>query len=118
MSESPLQARADASMEDGILLIKLGGNWRITERRPRWADTVRNQQPIKVVMRADGLGSWDSSLALYLQGARAWGDANQAACTIEGFPPAVEKLTETLSKKPPAESPRSYTRPDSRRPTL
>jgi len=87
-------------MEDGAMLIKLGGDWRITERRPRWSDAVRNQQPTKVVVRADRLGSWDSSLALYLQCARAWSEANQAGCVIEGFPEAVEKLTAMLSKKP------------------
>jgi len=100
MSDSPPQARAEASMEDGTLFIKLGGNWRITERRPRWPDAVRNHRPTRIILRAEGLGSWDSSLALYLQAARTWGDANQAAWVLEGFPEAVEKLTATLSRKP------------------
>jgi phospholipid/cholesterol/gamma-HCH transport system permease protein len=100
MSDSPLQARADASMEDGTLLIKIGGDWRITERRPRWTDAARSHRPTKIVLRAEGLGSWDSSLALYLQAARTWADTNQAACVFEGFPEAVEKLTATLSRKP------------------
>ena len=87
-------------MEGGTLLIKLGGDWRITERRPRWTDAVRNQRPTNVVLRADQLGSWDSSLALYLQSARNWSEANQARYSAEGFPVAAEKLTAMLSKKP------------------
>jgi len=100
MSDTPPQARADASMENGTLLITLGGNWRITERRPRWSDAVRNERPARVRVRASDLGAWDSSLALYLQSARAWSEVNQAAFRIEGFPEAVERLTATLSKKP------------------
>lgn len=99
MSDTPLQARADASLEDGTLLIKLGGDWRITQRRPQWSDAVRNHRPTKIVLRANGLGSWDSSLALYLQAAQKWSEANQAEYLVEGFPEAVEKLTATLSKK-------------------
>src|SRR5437764_913711 len=100
MSDTPLQARADASLEDGTLLIKLGGDWRITQRRPQWSDAVRNHHPTKIILRADNLGTWDSSLALYLQAAQKWGDANGAVWVAKGFPEAVVTLTATLSKKP------------------
>lgn len=101
MSELPLPARADASMENEALLVKLGGDWRITERRPRWSDTLSNQSPRKVILRADRLENWDSSLALYLRDVRTWTVANQAQLALENVPEAAERLAATLAKKRP-----------------
>src|ERR1700712_3896089 len=100
MSEFQPQARADASLERDTLVVRLGGDWRITGHRPAWQDTIRKQQPARVLLRADQLGVWDSSLALYLQTARTWSVARGATVSFEGIPAGAEKLADLLSKEP------------------
>ena len=82
MSESPPQARADASMEGDTLVVRMGGDWRITGRRPEWDEAVTSPPPRRVVLRADQLGTWDSSLALYLRAAAASPGVLVAVCTL------------------------------------
>jgi len=74
MSESPPQARADASAEGDTVVVRLGGVWRVTSRHPAWADDVPEGSPRRLVLRADALGAWDSSLALYIRAARVWSE--------------------------------------------
>jgi phospholipid/cholesterol/gamma-HCH transport system permease protein len=100
MRESPPQARAAASLEGDILVVSVGGDWRITGQHPRWEDAVRNQASRVLVVRADQLGGWDSSLALYLRAARVWSEKYGAKVTFEGMPAAAEKLADLLAKKP------------------
>ncbi len=100
MSESLSQARADAALEGEILVVRLGGNWRITNRHPTWENAARNPQSRQVVLRADQLGAWDSSLALYLRAARVWSEAHGAKITFEGLPDSAMKLADLLGKKP------------------
>ncbi len=100
MSDSPLPARADASLEGDNLLVRLGGDWRMTGLHPAWENTVGNLRARQVVVRADQLGAWDSSLALYLRAARVWSDAHGASLTFEKVPDAAQKLADLLAKKP------------------
>lgn len=87
-------------MEGDILIVRLSGDWRITAWHPAWEDAVRGHAARSAVLRADRLGSWDSSLALYLQAARVWGEKNEIAVSFEGMPVAAEKLADLLAKKP------------------
>jgi len=99
MSESQSHARADASMEGETLVVRIGGDWRITAWHPDWADAARKHTPRGVMVRAAELGAWDSSLALYLQAGRVWAATKGIAITFEGFPAAVEKLAGLLAGK-------------------
>src|ERR1035437_4369864 len=100
MSESLQQARADASREDDTLVVRVGGDWRITRRHPAWDEIVTDPPPRRVVLRADQLGTWDSSLALYLRAARVWSETHGVELSLEGVPGAAGKLADLLTKKP------------------
>jgi phospholipid/cholesterol/gamma-HCH transport system permease protein len=100
MSESPPQAHADASLEGDTLVVRVSGDWQITGQRPAWDDSVAGRQPQRVVLRADGLGTWDSSLALFVRAARVWTEAHGVELALEGMPAAVGKLADLLGRKP------------------
>src|SRR6185312_16557205 len=100
MSDSPLKARADASLDGDVMVVKVGGDWRIIAQHPAWEAAVATwQSQPRVIIQADQLGWWDSSLALYLRAARVWGEATGIKLTIEGMPNATLKLADLLDKK-------------------
>ena len=100
MSEPKPQARAQASMEGGALVIRVGGDWRITGAHPAWEEPVTAARPQRLLLQAEDLGTWDSSLALYLRAARVWSEKQGLALTVEGIPEAVTKLADLLARKP------------------
>ena len=100
MSESPPQAHADASWEGDTLVVQVRGDWRITGRCPAWNAAVPDPLPRRLVLRAEGLGTWDSSLALYLRAARVWGETHGIEMALEGLPAGAGKLADLLARKP------------------
>ena len=100
MSESLPQARAEPSLEGDTLVVRVGGDWRITGQHPVWTEVVTKQQPQRVVVRAEGLGTWDSSFALFLRAARVWAETHGIEVVSEGVPEAASQLADLLAKKP------------------
>ena len=93
-------ARAEPSREGGILTVRVGGDWRITQPHPDWADTVAGEPPRRVVLGGRELGTWDSSLALYLREARRWSEAQGIELVVEAVPEGAGKLASLLARKP------------------
>ena len=105
----PSVARASASLEGDRLTVEVGGDWRITRRRPGWAETVAGHAPRSVTLVGRGLGGWDSSLALFLLEARRWSEAEGIALGLEEIPVGAGKLAGLLAGKlvpPVAPAPR------------
>ncbi len=101
----PTTARADASREGETLVLRLGGDWRVTETHPVWSELMVGARPERVVLHADGLGTWDSSLALFLSAARVWSARHGVALVEEGLPKEAGRLADLLVSKPAAVKP-------------
>ena len=100
MSDPSPNARADASLDGDVMTVKVGGDWRIIGDHPAWEAAVATwQSQPRVIIRADQLGWWDSSLALYLRAARVWAEKAGIKISIEGIPDATLRLADLLDKK-------------------
>ncbi len=82
-----------------MLAVRVGGNWRITGEHPVWVDPVTEPPVRRMQLKAEGLGSWDSSLALYLRAARAWAADQGVELTLEGIPANAGKFADLLARK-------------------
>lgn len=102
MNESTTPAHVQATNEGDALVVRLGGEWRITAQRPRWEATVKDEKPRRVRLMADGLGSWDSALALFLREVGIWARTENVPVETAGLPEGVTKLTALLAQKPAA----------------
>lgn len=102
MTSAPSQsvARADASLEGDTLAVQVGGDWRITQKHPDWQETVAGQEPKRVRVTGKELGSWDSSLALFLREARSWSEGRGIPLAIEQVPEGADKLARLLAQNP------------------
>ena len=100
-------ARVDTSLEGDTLAVRVSGDWRITQKHPVWPETVAGHEPKCVRVTGKELGSWDSSLALFLREARSWSEVHGADLTIEAVPAGADKLARLLAQKPapPAQPP-------------
>lgn len=93
-------ARAETSREGDTLVVRVGGNWQMTAGWPAWASLVTEPPPARVRLQGDGLGAWDSSLALFIRAARAWCEAHGAGLQLADLPPGADRLALLLAKKP------------------
>src|SRR5258708_33527385 len=98
-ASSPLAARADASPDGDTLTVRVGGNWRVTKAHPDWKETVAGHEPKSVRVTGKELGSWDSSLALFLREARGWSETRGIPLVIEQVPEGADKLARLLVQK-------------------
>jgi phospholipid/cholesterol/gamma-HCH transport system permease protein len=99
MSESQPQARADASREGETLVLRLHGDWRVTADHPVWENIMVGGRPHRVVLRAEEIGAWDSSLALFLNAARRWSGKHGVELVEHGLPKEACKLADLLARK-------------------
>jgi phospholipid/cholesterol/gamma-HCH transport system permease protein len=97
---SPNIARAEVSREGETMVLRLGGDWRVTGNHPVWAETVTGHRPQRVVLQAEELGTWDSSLALFLSAARVWSAKHSVELVEQGLPKEAGRLATLLINKP------------------
>jgi phospholipid/cholesterol/gamma-HCH transport system permease protein len=99
-SDFPTAARADATLQGETLAVGIGGDWRITEKHPDWSEVLAGRTPARVILNAAALGTWDSSLALFITAARRWAESRSAELVLESMPVAATKLAGLLAQKP------------------
>ena len=99
MSENLPPASVQASVEGDALVVRVGGEWRITGKRPAWSSVVTEPKPARLRMLDDGLGLWDSSLALFLREASAWAESQGVVVERIGLPEGAVRLAALLAQK-------------------
>jgi phospholipid/cholesterol/gamma-HCH transport system permease protein len=97
MNATDSPARADADLADGILSIRLAGDWSITGQRPHWTATLGGRTPQRVVLTGAGLGQWDSSLLLFLFEAQEWCRLTGGYCDTKALPEKVHALLRQMA---------------------
>jgi phospholipid/cholesterol/gamma-HCH transport system permease protein len=93
-------ARAETSREGDTLVVRVGGDWQMTAAWPTWSRLVAGPPPARVRLQGDGLGAWDSSLALFIREAREWCEEHGAALELVDLPAGADRLAQELAKKP------------------
>jgi len=96
----PTAARADASLAGDTLTVRVGGDWRITEKHPDWADLLAGREPRSVVLSGPELGAWDSSLALFIRCVQLWSGKSGATLVLEQLPAGAVRLAGSLAREP------------------
>lgn len=112
MSENLPPARVQASVEGDALVVRIGGEWRITGHRPSWSSVVAGPKPRQLKLMADGLAGWDSSLALFLREAEIWATTQGVPMECSGLPEGVAKLIALMAEKPAQPPERTALLPD------
>lgn len=90
---------ADLRVEAGDIHVDLTGRWRITSPTPRWSQIIKGQKPGRVLLHADKLTGWDSSLVLFVSEASNWCRVEGVYCNRKSLPPAVNDLIAQLEDK-------------------
>lgn len=85
-------ARAAAQPDGDALAVAIAGTWQVTEARPSWRETVGSAEPQRVVLRAEALERWDSSLLLFLSDAQRWCAGRGVVCDLSALPGNVRAL--------------------------
>ena len=82
--------------ENGTLLVRLTGSWKIDAQRPSSDDVYAHIQPSEGIRRVGfdtgGITGWDSSLVTFLIDIHQYCSAKNIVVQQEGLPPGVKKL--------------------------
>ncbi len=100
-----LPARVSLRTDAAGLEVTLGGVWRITETRPRWAERGGAQAAKRVRVRMDGVEKWDSSLLLFIFEVQEACRLSGAECDLAAVPEKVRTLLGQLASSHKASVP-------------
>ncbi|MCM2274829.1 MAG: ABC transporter permease [Candidatus Didemnitutus sp.] len=108
MSEpSIVPARAEAQLADGVMTVTVGGEWKLTGRRPDWRDLAAQTMqahpgvaaPHTIRVVGDGLVDWDSALPLFVRHARTGAESIGAKFETENLPAGAVQLMDLLVRR-------------------
>jgi phospholipid/cholesterol/gamma-HCH transport system permease protein len=87
---------ATAKLESGPpgseCLVKVGGDWRLSEPVPSWTGLLGKRTATDVRVVPEDLGKWDTSLVLFLMHGRAWCAASKNDFHAEALPENLQRL--------------------------
>jgi phospholipid/cholesterol/gamma-HCH transport system permease protein len=98
MTAVPMQARAETASSGEVLVVRLGGAWRITDRLPAWRKVLDGQRPHAVRLEIAELEQWDSSLVRFVGEVEAWCASVSARCDSSALPEPVRKLVAQMAQ--------------------
>lgn len=91
-------ATLEAGATGGECLVKVGGDWRLSETVPDWTGVLGESTATSVQVAPEDLGKWDTSLALFLVHGRAWCAAKKIDFNIEALPANLQALLRQVAE--------------------
>jgi len=91
-------AKLDAESTAGECVVKVGGDWRLSERVPSWNSVFGNHAAASVRVVPDDLGKWDTSLLLFLVHGRKWCASAKQDFHSEALPENLQTLLRQVEK--------------------
>jgi phospholipid/cholesterol/gamma-HCH transport system permease protein len=85
-------AQLQAGVSDCECLLKIGGDWRLSDPVPAWAGVLGKAPTANIRVVPDDLGKWDTSLVLFLVHGRAWCAASEKEFHAEALPENLQAL--------------------------
>jgi phospholipid/cholesterol/gamma-HCH transport system permease protein len=85
-------AQRQAGVSGDECLVKIGGDWRLSEPVPAWAGVFGKAPATRVRVVPADLGKWDTSLVLFLAHGRAWCAASEKEFQVEALPANLQAL--------------------------
>ncbi len=97
MASATTAARAELRTTDGAIVIVLSGDWSIEQPQPQFQEMVKRAAlgpsiPRTVSFDAAGLGSWDSTLLIFVARCQDFCDAQKIELDLSALPAAVRRL--------------------------
>lgn len=93
---TPSETRVLLRTDGEWLRVELQGAWRITERRPQWADLLADFLPSRVKLVWGPLEDWDSALLLFVFEVRQWCRTKGIPCDLSDLPDALQRMLRQL----------------------
>jgi len=119
-SQSMTSGLAELRTEEGVLVAAVSGDWSLEQTPPRFSALVAQLPAARasattLSIDASGLGSWDSSLLVFLEQAQSYCDDQQMEMDGSALPEQVTRLL-TLSRAVPERSASNDGRPEPKAP--
>jgi len=91
-------AKLDAGATANDCVVKVGGDWRLSEGVPSWNSVFGSNAAASVRVVPDDLGKWDTSLLLFLVHVRAWCLESKHDFNVESLPDNLQALLRQIAK--------------------
>jgi phospholipid/cholesterol/gamma-HCH transport system permease protein len=85
-------AKLEAGPPGGDCMVKVGGDWQLNTPVPSWNSVFGKHAAANVRVVPDDLGSWDTSLVLFLIHGRAWCEESKHDFHAEALPANLQTL--------------------------
>ena len=78
-------------------MVKIGGDWRLSGPVLSWDGVLGESRATGVRVVPEGLGTWDTSLVLFLVHGRAWCAEKKMGFEIGALPPNLQTLLQQVA---------------------
>ena len=85
-------AELEAGPPGSECLVKIGGDWRLSEPVPLWAGVLGKRTAASVRVKPEDLGKWDTSLVLFLVHGQVWCAKAKKDFHAEALPKNLQAL--------------------------
>jgi phospholipid/cholesterol/gamma-HCH transport system permease protein len=90
-------AKLEAGPPGSECLVKVGGDWRLSEPVLSWTGVLGGRTATRVRVMPEDLGKWDTSLVLFLVHGRAWCAERKIDFQVEALPANLQALLQQVA---------------------